>query len=403
MSHKFHLWPEERREEVDGAMTVSVTIESPQQERSVLWYRIFAEHRSLVTHSCDPFVVATIFPAMRHSTEVVVHGEVSPSLLQNLAEFNTAWNCWRPQVYQLLEITADVEREAEQSNSELAVCTFSGGVDSCFTAFRHRASRCGRGRRNLQAGVMVHGYDIPLSQKQVFDRAFTRSKIMLDSLGLELIPVATNFREVISINWEDAYVSAIASALMLFQNRYSIGLLANGASRYNHLLAPHSSNPVTDHFLSSKSFQCVHDGAGANRLQKIQEVLNWPEALQNLRVCWEGAQLDRNCCHCEKCIRTILGFRVMGAALPPCFEQDVTDAQILQLRASNAVKLGELEMIVEAAKAAGIADSWVRVLETSIARNRRQNRRQLAIAGLKTAIKKRLPPVVVKKLEQPFF
>lgn len=393
-----HLWKEETVE-AQGLITVSVTIEHPDRTRNRLWYRLPSEYRDRLTLSCDPFVVAYILPAMNQSTNLLVHGEVSPSLLRNLAEFQTAWSCWRPGFYQPIEITAEVEREAENSQGELAVCTFSGGVDSCFTAFRHRMGRCGRTRRHLQAGVMVHGFDIPLEQQSAFDGALAKSKMILDSLDLELIPMASNYRELIKLNWEDTYGGAIASALMLLKNRYSSGLLAS-AFPYQNLLLPRGSNPVTDQFLSSKSFEFFHDGAGANRLQKIKEIAHWPEALQYLRVCWEGARLDRNCGRCEKCIRTILGFRVLGLGLPPCFEQDVTEAQIRRVRASNAVKLAELELILEAAKAANSSEPWVNALETCITRNRRLNRRQRAIVGLKEIIKKWLPPSILKKLER---
>jgi hypothetical protein len=54
--------------------------------------------------------------------------------------------------------------------------------------FRHKNGHYGRLTRNLQAGLMVHGFDIPLAQQEVFERAAKKSKAMLNSLGVELIP-----------------------------------------------------------------------------------------------------------------------------------------------------------------------------------------------------------------------
>lgn len=386
-----HLWPEEVIAS-DGSTTINITIEYPDSDSQLLWYRLPEEYSSLITPSCDPFVVATVQMAMSQSTDLVVHGQVSPSLLQNLTEFQAAWACWRPERYKQIEITAEVEQELPMAeSSDKAISAFSGGVDSCFTVFRHRTGRCGRWQRNIQACVMVHGFDIPLEQQPVFDCAFENSRAMLASLELELIPIATNLKKLqreIRLNWLDAYGPAVASSLMLLQGGgYTAGLVGSAFS-YHNLMLPRSSNPVTDHFLSSQVFQLVHDGAGFTRGDKIQEIADWSEALQNLRVCWEGAKKDRNCGRCEKCIRTILGFRVAGAGLPGCFEQDVTDQQILKLKGLSRIKLYELELILQDAKAAHLSDSWVRALEKCIVRNRPPT-------SLKAALKDRLRKLTV--------
>jgi hypothetical protein len=363
-----HLWQEEATQ-VDGFTTLSVTIEQPNQTRSRLWYRVPSEYSSLLTKSCDPFVVATVFLAMQQSTNLVVHGDVSPSLLQNLAEFQAAWSCWCPQRYQQVEITASVEREQPKVSTNQAIAAFSGGVDGCFTVWRHRMGRCGRWQRHIQAGLMVHGFDIPLAQEDIFHRAAQKSKAMLSSLEVELIPIATNFREI-EQDWEDAFGTGIVSCLMVFQGGYTAGLIGS-SDPYHALNLPYGSNPITDPLLSSQSFQIICDGASFSRLQKVQEIAKWHEAYTNLRVCWEGSQPDKNCGRCEKCIRTILNFRVLGLGLPPCFEQDVTDEQILGIQGLHKAQLIELTPILEAAKAAAISDSWVRALEVCIKQNQR--------------------------------
>ena len=159
---KLHLWPQEVNL-LDGTVTTSVIIEYPDQSRHCLWYSVPESSNSLITTSCDSFVIASIFTAMSQSTDLIVHGQVSPSLLRNLTEFQAVWACWRPQRYKQIEISAEVEQEQSRVESEeKAIAAFSGGVDSCFTVLRHRRNLCGRLQRNLQAGLMVHGFDIPL-------------------------------------------------------------------------------------------------------------------------------------------------------------------------------------------------------------------------------------------------
>lgn len=367
MMSQTHLWPEELIE-ADGFVTVSVTIESGDRDRAKLWYRVPVEYRAAITESCDPFVIATILTAMSRGTDLVVHGEVSPSLLRNLEEFQAAWSSWRPDLYRIVQMSAESEREPEPASAtERAISAFSGGVDSCFTAFRHRTGRCGRLQRNLEAGLMVHGFDIPFKDP-VFEKAAERSRKMLSSVGMELIPMATNFRKVIEIPWNDAFGTAIASCLHLLRGRYTAGLIPSSHA-YKVVSFPYGSNPISDRFLSSRGLEVVHDGAIAARWDKIQEIMNWPEALANLRVCWQGEQKDRNCGRCEKCIRNILNFRLLGSSLPSCFEQDVTDEQIVKLRVKG-VSLEVLENLLQTAKASQISDSWVKALEKCVQRNK---------------------------------
>ncbi len=387
MISQTHIWQEEATQS-DGFTTVSVTIEQPNQTPSRLWYRLPLEYSPLLTKSCDPFIVATIFLAMRQSTDLVVHGDVSPSLLQNLAEFQAAWACWCPQLYRQVEITAEVEREQFKVESKKAIAAFSGGVDGCFTLWRHRMGRCGRWQRNIQAGLMVHGFDIPLAQEEAFKLTLKKSGAMLASLDVELITLATNFREL-QQDWEDAFGAAIASCLMLFQGGYSAGLIGS-SDPYQALNLPYGSNPITDPLLSSQSFQIICDGASCTRLQKVQEIANWQAAMTNLRVCWEGNQYDKNCGRCEKCIRTILNFRVLGLGLPPCFEQDVTDEQILGMKKLKKAQLIELYPILETAKAQGIAEPWVKSLDQFIA----ANHRQVWLEESRAMLRKRLPSTV---------
>jgi hypothetical protein len=388
-----HIW-QEAATQANGFTTLSVTIEQPKQISSRLWYRIPSEYDSHLTKSCDPFVVATIFLAMQQPTNIVVHGSVSPSLLQNLAEFQAVWSCWRPQRYRQVEITAEVEWEQPKGNTDKSIAAFSGGVDGCFTVWRHRMEQCGRWQRNIQAGLMVHGFDIPLEQEQIFKRAAQKSKVMLASLGVELIPITTNFRELAQ-DWEDAFGTGIASCLMLLQGCYTAGLIGS-SDPYHALNLPYGSNPITDPLLSSQAFQIICDGANFTRLQKVQAIANWQEALANLRVCWQGSQPDKNCGQCEKCIRTILNFRVLGLGLPPCFEQDVTDQQILGIQGLSKAQLIELEPILEAAKAADISDSWMKALDLCI----KQHQRAELQKKYRQALRQQLPAPIKAGIRQ---
>ena len=374
---KTHLWAEDTVEE-DGMIIVRATIEVPKKDRISLWYRISAEYKWAISGNSDPFLTAILLFAMTAANDLRIHGEVSPSLLRNLEEFQAAWNCWRPQKYTQIEIIADLEREQEKKiNSDRAVLGFSGGVDSCFSAWRHRSGIPNRQSYKLQTGIMVHGFDIPLGQPDIFELALKRSKIMLQSIGMDIIPIETNFRDLeqtslgmLEQDWGDCHGAGLASCLLLLQGGYDTGLIAS-SSPYNSLKLPSGSNPITDRMFSSNTFKIIHDGASYIRREKIRDIVKWSEAMKYLRVCWEGKNHDRNCGCCEKCVRTILSFRVMGYGLPDCFEQDITDDHILALMGLDESKLYHLEEILSVVKFKSINESWAIALEKCVKKNRK--------------------------------
>jgi hypothetical protein len=382
-----HLW-RESDVQTDDDIVVTGVLESPRGERSSLWYRLPLANAADLTPTCDPLLVGTVLLAMKWGAPVHVHGQVSPMLLRNLEEFQAAWSAWEPERYRCVPIQADREREPPPASGR-SLAAFSGGVDSSFTVYRHCTGTCGRWQRSVKAGLMVLGLDIPLSEKGAFMKATERAAAQLATLGVTLIPMATNFRQL-PLKWEDAFGAGLASCLLLLQGGYSSALVASSFP-YQALSFPYGSNPVTDWMLSTGAMETVHDGAAFRRIDKMRVLAAWPAALKYLRVCWEGPHKDRNCGRCEKCVRTILAFRVLGVPLPECFEADLTDEQIRDVVVSSG-PLTEMQRVLEAAKAAVPSEPWVRALQTCIDRNLSRVR----MSQLKESLRRRLVRPVIQ-------
>jgi hypothetical protein len=228
----------------------------------------------------------------------------------------------------------------------------------------------------LQAGLILRGFDLPVKNEKAFDVAFDRSRIMLDSLGMEIIPLTNNLRGLGSL-FEDSHGTILVSCLALLQKRFPVGLVAD-SDAYYHMVNPgafpYGSNSLSDRFLSSNAFTILPDGAGFSRFDKIQALSSWSEAMSNLRVCLGHNPDTRayNCCKCEKCIRNILAFRVLGLGLPACFEQDVSNSQILRMRYTHPARFEFFSLVVEKARRSGIRASWVQAVRLSILLNRLQ-------------------------------
>ena len=367
---KIHIWPEKISEQ-NGFVTAGFTLEDERHERKNLWYHLPAEFTSNITERAEPYVVAALFKAMSTPANIIVHGEVSPSLISNLEEFQSVWSAWMPDRYQVIEIVPEVENEPTNLDKLQAVMAFSAGVDSCFTAWRYRKPKGKWLPYPLSAGLLVHGFDFPPQFDDTFDRATNKSSVMVKSLGMTLIPLTTNLR-TITRPMTDAHGAFLISCLILLQEKFAAGLIASSYD-YATMQWRWGSNPLTDPMLSSSTYPILHDGARYSRLEKIDSFKDWPEALQNLRVCTgrEASERDKNCCRCEKCIRTILEMRALGLGLPACFEKDVSLQQIRKMNISEEViKAKFYDEILSKADRQKTNGPWVKALRSALIRNR---------------------------------
>lgn len=358
MARVMNLWPQPPRK-VDDFVQVDAVLECEGFGRRILWYRMPESQACLLSLSADAVTVAAIFAAMRYSDSLHVHGQVSPSLLNNLIEFQTAWSRWCPEKYRVIDISADREAEEEHDGRLDSVMAFSGGLDSCFTAWRHTKGRSGRLIQNISAGVMVHGFDIPVSEQDVFNRAVSNSRYLLNSVGLRALTVATNFRDLGDV-WIDSHGAAIASVLHLLKRGFRGGVVAS-SHVYDAMRYPWGSNPITDPLLSSIRFRVLHDGCGFNRREKAGVVAAWPEAMLGLRVCWQGAQKDRNCGICLRCVATAMCFELEQAPLPTSLlVQDIAAAiDNLALQKLPAVAVMRLSELLDYAESKNLNLPWV--------------------------------------------
>ncbi|NOZ55946.1 MAG: hypothetical protein GXO73_04035 [Calditrichaeota bacterium] len=356
---------EEPRER-DGRVELAARFVSSSGEHR-LWYRVELSRKEALARNADPFVLGTTHLAMQTGEDVFVHGEVSPSLLENIEVLQQAWSTWRPHRYRQVEIRAVTEVEPDLPPRHAAISSFSGGVDSCFTAFRHARGLTTRFPQPLRASVMVHGFDIPLDDEDGYRRATAKAERQLASLDIELYRVTTNFREL-PVNWVDSFGAAVASVLALFQGSFTAGLLPSGVPFGAYRSLVEGSNPITDPMLSSAAFRIVADGAGFSRIEKIATIARWQAGIDDLRVCGVNQVRYENCGVCEKCIRNILSFRALGFERPTSFSKDVTEEQILELVPLKEIKIEVgYRDIVQVAQSNGLSDeAWVRALRKAI-------------------------------------
>jgi hypothetical protein len=315
----------------------------------------------------DGFVCATIFYAMCRGRCVFVDGPMSRTAIFNLGTFQEAWSCWRPDIYNRVEIvpTEIIDEPIDPKRS--AIAAFSGGVDSIFSVLRHSKCLLRNASFPLTAAMLVHGFDVPLNRPDHFKLLKDRIKPLLDELKLALITVRTNVQHAVRQDWEDSHFAQLAGCLHNFSHQFQYGLVGS-TYPYNALVLPWGLNPCTDRLLSGSQMMLVDDGTGYSRTEKVAHLNTNPLAIRTLKVCWQGSDTFTNCGICEKCVRTRLNFAAVGNTTPECFEAEVTIPQIRSLTWSNAGQFNDLALILDYAERKQIRAPWVTALRARLRR-----------------------------------
>lgn len=311
-----------------------------------LFHQVPTEHEHLLPmpERADHVLPAVLLVAMQHAANLRVRGVVSPTLLDGLYTLQSVWHRWRPEKYHLVEILVDEEISLHPTPEPRGgLFAFSGGVDASFTLFRHLQQSVGRVSRRPAAALLVHGMDIPLNRNDSFDGAVSRAVRMLNGTQVPLIPIKTNSRQL-DQDYEDSFGLQLISCFLLFQQHFAWGVKGS-EEPFDALLFPWGSTPMTDGLLSTECISIIHDGADFDRTEKISWLAKHTEVTNDLRVCWAGQNLDKNCGQCEKCIRTMLNFWAIKRSIPSSFPIPLSPELVKTIIIRNEVQMRELRSL----------------------------------------------------------
>jgi len=261
----------------------------------------------------------------------VVEGEtanlgcVSPLLASNLETIRDIYAAWIPG--HQIPLSFELSSNAAAPGKGVSLF-FSGGVDSFYSLIKHR--------EEVENLVLVHGFDVPLAETKTFALAEAQARDAARLFGKRMIVARTN------LHWEESRMYVEQPRIPCSWGMYQGAALAAVA----HVLAPchgkvyiassfsytelHSwgSHPLLDPLWSTEALQIVHDG-GEARMDKLRVLVQYPEALARLRVCWQNLG-NYNCGLCEKCVRTMLALRALGIDHCAAFPDTLTPELVRQ-------------------------------------------------------------------------
>jgi hypothetical protein len=234
-------------------------------------------------------------------------------LLLGIQEYQSIFNLWFPHRFKRVNIHCAYRENGDTAQAKREVgCAFSGGVDSFYTLWRHLPQNDCNPSSRVSYALFAHGFDIPLEAEESFADARNCYEAVLTALGVRLMTARVNIQRFVPrADWGIFHGPALIGAALVL-GRLLKRFYVPASHTYTDLM-PWGSDPRIDHLLSSDTLEIVHDGASVTRVAKTAIAAEWPATYATLRVCSNGEHALRNCCRCEKCLRTMITLDMLGA------------------------------------------------------------------------------------------
>jgi hypothetical protein len=218
---------------------------------------------------------------------------------------------------------------------------FTGGVDAFYSALHPP--------RPLSGLLFVHGFDIPLRDRDFRRTVARRLRRAANQLEVPLVEVQTNLRRFTNglAKWPaHMHGSALASVGILLAQRFDAMLVPSSVGS-DQIWAANGSHQVTDRLHGTEYFDVVHHASAVSRIAKTEAVVRDQVGARHLRVCFKS-RTEYNCGTCFKCRRTLLDLHAVKLRKAArSFPHSPSRAELLEtivIDERNPVRLAEASL-----------------------------------------------------------
>jgi hypothetical protein len=296
-------------------LAATIRWEDCERTEQEIYFEVDAAFTPALAHSPDPFLAATLTPALwAGERRIAMSEDICPEMLDNLRVSVQAFRHWF-KLDQKIAIEAKPRARRHAAAERRAGFFFSGGVDSLSSLRANRLNFPLQHPGSLKDGIIVYGLEV--EDPTAFGHVLGSLEKMASDAQITLLSVATNIRDLNPdwVFWYNAYMGpALCAVAQALSGRLASVIIASDYDVPH--LTPHGSHPLVEPYFSSSELKVRYDGMTRTRLEKTKLVADWPLGLQYLRVCnkpelYQPGRL--NCGECEKCIRTMLALLALGS------------------------------------------------------------------------------------------
>lgn len=327
------------------------------------WKRYFKETRTFFTEYAKPIdrvpgsiavipLLCNVLPLVWIFDAEVILEELDQDFYESIESFKQGYVNMYPEVSFKGRITPKKLRDNKQEDCTRTAAFFSGGVDAFNTLISHMEEK--------PILVTLWGADITLEDQEGWKRVDLHIKSIALENKLDYISIKTSFRRFLDEGMLSQYVFELTKDNWWYGYQHGIGIIGHIAPlAYQYKIktvyiassltmednTTCASDPTIDNHVKFCGSKVVHDGYEYNRQEKTNRISEYVKRSNNpiqLRVCWESAG-GSNCCHCEKCYRTILCL-LAGKNDPREYGFHYGDDELVEMMKDFKVKIHFLDM-----------------------------------------------------------
>jgi len=305
-----------------GEVCVSARIEVESARTKLpdeLWFRFPISCHEHVTDHLNGFAVALLPLAMTLGEDIYLEGALSPHLLMGIKEYQRIQCSWKPTTFKPVNLKPDKLLASQPGTSRPGVgCSFSAGVDSYHTLWRHLPGNEPLPQYRISHCLMINGFDADsdVENKGHFSRIQKSLEPIMASHDLELIVCRTNYSSFTDPRiLKHSFAAMVTVPALVLGGLFSCFFIPS-SYRFDEFCRD-GSHLMLDHLISTESMQTIHDSSHVRRPEKTAAISNWNAPHSTLRVCYNttGYREDTgsimNCGRCEKCVRTLKTLEIL--------------------------------------------------------------------------------------------
>jgi len=308
-----------RVEERNGMfrMTCDILVDGEPHQ---LWIEVEAKYRDgLCTDRADAYLVAVMQYAMRHHHDIRSELPISAELLYQLSTDLMPILVKNSHALTLPRITATAISEpvtkAPGFGRGISATGMSCGVDSLHVVRHFADSPYGdlKPTHLVFANAGQLGFGEFANKLSALRRKITER--FCSDYGYEFVWIDSNVAEFFCVDHLRLSTYALCHCVLQLQRMFSIYHLAANGGYYAAVFKPENEKHecalydcITAKNFTTRSCAFFIEGS-VDRLVKTQAIADWEPARKYLSVCTFSL---KNCGHCNKCERTILGLLALG-------------------------------------------------------------------------------------------
>jgi len=309
--------------EKGGDICVSARVETtscPVALPDTLWFSFPRRYCDHVTGEVNGFAAALLPLAMILGEDLYMEGVLSPRLLCGMEEYQRIQCAWNPSPFLPVSLEPEILQPTIADSGGGGVgCSFSGGVDSAYTLWRHLPENERNPSYRISHCHMINFLrgDSDLDNSGRFSRIEQAMRPMMDRIGTQLIVCRTNYMAFSDLKILKQSFAAMVTAPALVLGGLFSTFYVPSSHRFDDFIRE-GSHLMLDHLIATETMETIHEGSHLKRTEKTEAISRWGETYSTLSVCFSETGYDRetnsvqNCCRCEKCIRTMKTLELYG-------------------------------------------------------------------------------------------